>query len=174
MDSEQKAYYISKMKKAIIFHYLDDSLLREILEISSILKCNKNHRIISEGEISPYFFVVIEGSVNVFVKEAGGKEVFVCAIGEGDVFGEAGIFIKAKRTANVVGNENTTLLRIHRKDLIEFIKKEPSTGIKLLMIIIYGLLKKLRDANQELAFERKSNLNQEDIDDIVKNIIKED
>ena len=37
----------------------------------------------------------------------------------------------------------------------------------MLMIIIYSLLKKLRDANQELAFERKSDIDQNDIDSLV-------
>ena len=117
---------------------------------------------------------MLEGEVNVTVKETGGEEVFICAIDEGDVFGEAGIFIKARRTASVVSAANTTLLRVHRKDLLGFIRAHPSAGIKILMILIYNLLKKLRDANQEIAFERKSNLNQEDIDAITGDLLRDD
>ncbi len=43
----------------------------------------------------------------------------------------------------------------------------------MLLIIIYGLLRKLRESNQELAFERKSVIAQDDIDDIVESFMKE-
>ena len=173
MDDQQQDYYLSKMRKIIIFRYLDDEALHEVLRISNILNYQANDRIISEGETSPYFFAVLGGCVNVSVKKAQDKEIFICTIGEGEVFGEAGIFLTVKRTANVVSTENTTILRIHRKDIIAFIKKRPAAGTKFLMIIIYSLLKKLRDANQEIAFERKSDIVQEDIDSIVDNLMKE-
>ena len=173
MKAEQKAAYLSSLKKVIVFRFLDESLLSEILGISKIRKYEEGDKIISEGEISQYLYTVLSGCVNVSVKEASGKEVFICAIGEGDVFGEAGIFIKAKRTANVISTEDTTILEIDRKDLLNFMKKQPIAGIKMLMIIIYSLLKKLREANQELAFERKTFIDQEDIDSIVEDIIKE-
>ena len=174
MSSDQKSYYLSKLRKAIIFRYLKDDTLLKILDIAHIVKYKPNDKIISEGEVSPYMFAILEGSVNVSVREAGGKEVFICATGEGEVFGEAGIFLKAKRTANIVSTDNTTMLRIQRQDLLEFIKNQPSSGIKILMIMIYGLLKKLRDANQEIAFERKTNLDQDDIDAIAENLIMRD
>jgi CRP-like cAMP-binding protein len=173
MDDKQRAYYLSKMRKVLIFRYLEDGALIRILQISNIISYKKNDYIISEGETSPYLFAVLEGSINVSVKKEEGKDIFICMIGEGEVFGEAGIFLTVKRTANVISTENTTILRIHRKDLLDFIKQQPTAGIKLLMIIIYSLLKKLRDANQELAFERKADIEQEDIDLIVQNLMKE-
>ena len=65
------------------------------------------------------------------------------------------------------------ILRLHRKDLLTFIGKDPAAGIKVLMIIIYGLLKKLRESNQELAYERKNDGEQEDIDALVESLIKD-
>jgi CRP/FNR family cyclic AMP-dependent transcriptional regulator len=170
MKEPKPSYYLEKLKQAVIFRFLDDELLIRLLDISYIVKYKKDDVIISEGETSPYFFAVLEGSVNVSVKEAGGEDVFICAIDDGDVFGEAGIFLKTKRTASVISVANTTLLRIDRKDLLDFIKAHPSAGIKILMIIIYKMLKKLRDANQEIAFEKKASLSQADIDAISRDL----
>ena len=36
------------------------------------------------------------------------------------------------------------------------------------MNIIYGMLRKLREANQELAFERRDDFKQDDIDSLIK------
>jgi CRP/FNR family cyclic AMP-dependent transcriptional regulator len=173
MPEEQYDYYLSKLRKILIFRYLNDEALRDILKIANIVKYKTDDRIISEGEMSPYFYAVLEGNVNVSVQKGESKEVFLSLIGEGEVFGEAGIFLKVRRTANVISSDNSTILRVHRKDLLDFIRKQPSSGIKILMIVIYSLLKKLRESNQELAFERKSNLSQDDIDGIVDDLMKQ-
>jgi hypothetical protein len=59
------------------------------------------------------------------------------------------------------------LFRLTRQELIRFIKKYPTTGNKILMVVIYSLLNKLREANQELAFERRVDVGQADVDSIV-------
>ena len=160
-----------KLRKSLLFRYLDDNALMEILALSEIVRYGADERIISEGEVNPYLYIVLDGTVNVLVEEHSGKEVYVGVIGEGDVFGEAGIFLSVKRTANIVSADDTSILRISRDGLHEFIYKFPSSGVKMLLIIIYGLLRKLRESNQELAFERKSVIGQDDIDDIVESFM---
>ncbi len=171
MVGKEKSYYLSKLKKSMVFRFLSDNALNEILKIAQILKYKTDELVISEGEMSPYLFSVLEGSVSVSVRKKDDKDVFICVIGEGDVFGEAAMFLKAKRTASVVCTGNTTLLRINRQDFFNFLKANSSAGIKILLIIIYSMLHKLRDANQELAFERQSVLEQEDIDDLVESVM---
>ena len=162
----------TQLRKSMLFKYLDDAALKEVLAVADIVHYKADDRIISEGEVSSYLYTVLDGTVNVLVKEQSGKEVYVGILGEGDVFGEAGIFLSVKRTANIVSSENTVLLRITRDALLEFIHKFPGAGVKMLLIIIYGLLRKLRESNQELAFERKSVMGQDDIDDIVESFMK--
>lgn len=162
----------AQLRKSMLFKYLDDDVLKEVLAVADIVHYKADDRIISEGEVSSYLYTVLEGTVNVLVKEQSGKEVYIGVIGEGDIFGEAGIFLSVKRTANIVSSENTVLLRITRDALLEFIHKYPGAGVKMLLIIIYSLLRKLRESNQELAFERKSVMDQDDIDNIVENFMK--
>jgi CRP/FNR family transcriptional regulator, cyclic AMP receptor protein len=127
--------------------------------------------IIKEGEISPDFFVVISGGVNVMVRE-NDKDVFICMIGEGEIFGEAGIFARVKRTASVTAADKTSLLRLTREGFLSFVRSRSSAGVKILMIIVYSLLKKLRGVNQELAYERKFDVEQDDIDAIISEIVQ--
>ncbi len=162
----------AQLRKSMLFKYLDDAVLKQLLAVADIVHYKADDRIISEGEISSYLYTVLEGTVNVLVKERTGKEVYIGVIGEGDIFGEAGIFLSVKRTANIVSSNNTVLLRLSRDALLEFIHKYPGAGVKMLLIIIYSLLRKLRESNQELAFERKSEIGQEDIDDIVEQFMK--
>jgi CRP/FNR family cyclic AMP-dependent transcriptional regulator len=172
MRVPQREKYLPRLKDFAVFKYFTDDALKEFFERSEILSFKSGEGIIAEGEKSAYFYAVLEGTVNVTVRNEA-KEVFISIAGEGEVFGEAGIFLNVKRTANVTASTDSVLLRIHRPDLLSFIKERPSDGIKFLMIIIYSLLRKLRDANQELAFERKSDIVQDDIDTMVKEIMTE-
>lgn len=172
MTANEKDQFIPKMKKSMMFRYLEEHALRDILSVADVMCLEEGERIITEGEVSPYFYLVLSGCVNVLVNEAEGKEVFISAIGEGECFGEAGIFLTMKRTAHVVSTENTTVLRMHREKLLQFIKRQPGSGIKMLMVVIYGLLKKLRSVNQELAFERKTDIEQDDIDSLVDDLLR--
>jgi len=171
MDKENKEKYLEDVSKLLLFKFLSYEEKKELLNLSDIIHYKASDKIISEGEIQPYLFGIIKGTVNIIVNEKENKNVFISSIGEGDVFGEAGIFMKVKRTANVVSTENTIILRVHRDKMLHFIKKHKSAGIQILMLIIYSLLRKLREANQEIAFERKSDVTQDDIDSIIEDFV---
>jgi CRP/FNR family cyclic AMP-dependent transcriptional regulator len=172
MQGLKKEEYSAKLAKIVMFKYFSPEAMREIQAKSEILSFSEGEPIIAQGDKNPYFYAVLKGTVNVTVREKE-KEVFVSAIGEGEVFGEAGIFLNVERTANVVSAADSVIMRIGRDDLLSFIKARPSDGIKLLMIIVYTLLKKLRNADLELAFERKGDSGQDEIDSMVKQIMAE-
>jgi CRP/FNR family cyclic AMP-dependent transcriptional regulator len=163
-----------KLGKVVIFRYLSEEELEHIINVSEMIEVEAGVPIVSEGTANQDLFVVMAGCVNVTTAGDADREVFISALGEGDVFGEAGIFLTVRRTANVVSAEKTNLLRIQRKSLLGFFKEYPSAGIKLLMILVYSLLKKLRGSNQELAFERKGDIQQDDIDALVDSLMKDD
>jgi CRP-like cAMP-binding protein len=161
------------LRRINTFRFLSESELASLLDRSSVLRYTSEEIIIEEGEVSPYFFGIVEGTLSVSVAEPGGKHVFVSALGPGDVFGEAGIFIKVKRTARVSAQSDAVVVRFHRQDIIDFIRKFPEAGNKIMFVIVFGLLRKLKSMNQELAYERKSEMVQDDIDSLMDNFFKE-
>ncbi|MBN2618143.1 MAG: cyclic nucleotide-binding domain-containing protein [Spirochaetales bacterium] len=96
----------------------------------------------------------------------------MCTLGASEIFGEAGIFLNLERTANVVALDDSVILKINREPMLRFVKKNPIASNKIFMIMIYSLLQKLKEANRELAYERKSDYNQADIDDLINNLIR--
>lgn len=161
----------NEVRKIMTFRYLTDIELNRLLEVGDIAEYDLEEPIVQEGQVDQHFFGILEGTVSVSVQEQEGKEVFVCSLGPGEVFGEAGFFLKIKRTASVTALGKTTVLRLARKDLTALIREFPAAGNKFLLITIYGLLRKLRMANQELAYERKSDMNQEDVDDLINGLL---
>jgi len=165
--------YLDKIKKIATFQYLTDDQFQKIQPSFEIIIYEEGEPIISQGEISQHLFAVIDGRVHVSYKEAGDKEILICDIHEGEVFGEAGIFMSEKRMANVIGAVKTIALRIPRREMISFIRQEPHAGNKILMLIIYSLLNKLRIANEELAFEKQSEINMAYMDNIIRDFMNE-
>lgn len=173
---KDKSEYISKIENIITFKFLDRKEINEILNASSICIFENGEKIVTQGTIDRSFYAIIDGAVQVCVDNDKNTDepVYISTIGCGEVFGEAGIFLRVKRTANVVSLGVSILLKIEREAMMQFIKHNPAAGNKILMIIIYSLLKKLKEANQELAYERKLDASQDDIDVLVHDfMIKE-
>jgi CRP/FNR family cyclic AMP-dependent transcriptional regulator len=165
--------FLKIVSQVIVFKYLKPEEVKKIIAISRFFSYGRDEKIIAKGELSHNFCAVMEGTVHVVVPEKATGSVFISSIGEGDVFGEAGIFLNVKRTADVVSADDSVILSITREDIIGFIKSNPEAGIKILMLIIYSLLRKLKEANIELAFERKADINQSDIDAMVDEVMRD-
>ncbi len=164
---------LPKLIKISTFRQLKGNELEELAKIVDIVTYKDEEVIVKEGSVSQYLYAVIEGNVTVKVRNAD-NEAYITMIGQGDIFGEAGIFVKVKRTANVISAGQTSILQIERQKLFNFIKTNSSAGITILMQIIYSMLKKLREVNQELAFERKDDFRQEEIDSLIESLREEE
>jgi CRP/FNR family transcriptional regulator, cyclic AMP receptor protein len=167
-----KSGLIDAVRGIATFRFLEEAEAIDLLEHSEALAFGEGEVVVEEGEVSPYFYGIAEGTVAVSLGEEG-KEVYVNSLGAGEVFGEAGLFMSVSRTATVRAQGSTVILRIHRSVLAGFLKRHPVAGNKMLIVFIYGLLRKLRLADQELAYERKSDASQEDVDAMVANIFGE-
>ncbi|MBN2048853.1 MAG: cyclic nucleotide-binding domain-containing protein [Spirochaetales bacterium] len=167
-----KEAHFNELEEIITFRFMSKTELYEMIAAGELLLYSDRERIITQGDTTQSFYAVVRGSVEVNVSESSGKDVYICTIGNGEVFGEAGIFMEVKRTANVVSLGDSIIFSLPRNKMIAFIRKHPVAGNKILMIIIYSLLKKLKEANQELAFERQSDVDQGDIDAIIKDFAK--
>ena len=161
-----------RIKDVISFRFLSDAEATRLCSYVEFVDVEEGELVVREGEVSPWFYGILSGTMSVEVSQ-GDASVFVCALGPGDIFGEAGIFISVPRTANVVASERGELVRIKREDMTRFIRENPLAGNKILMVIIHGLLRKLKAVNHELAFERRADLDQEDIDAMMKNLMEE-
>ena len=159
------------LANTLLYRYINRTHRDEFFESWEPISFPEGSYIVTEGDESDHVFMVLDGQVSVSVKEPDDTEVYISTIGAGEIFGEAGIFLKTARTANIVSQGDTRVLRIHRDKLLSFIKKDPSTGVKVMMIIVFGLLKKLRENNQELAYERLGDSGQEDIDALVESML---
>lgn len=162
--------YFSHIQKILVFRNLSAEAAAWLMDKAEFLSFEPREVIVAEGDLSPSFFSVIAGTVYVSV-EREGQEVYFNTLGEGEIFGEAAMFLKAPRTASVIAADDAVLMKVTRFDLTEFLKIFPHEGNKFLLAVIYSILQKLRTTNQELAYERQVDAKQDDVDSLVAEML---
>lgn len=171
LQFEDTKHLLSKLSTIGLFHNLTNNEKKELLKICKVVQYKPGEKIISQGEAGASFYAVLSGTVNVTtIDPCSGKEAFLSVIGEGEFFGEAGIFRENKRTANVSAATTTEILRIKRSDFLNFVSKFNAAGVKMLMYFIDGLLRKLSDSNKELAFQRREVMDQNALDQLLQSM----
>ncbi len=96
------------MKKLEFFQGFPDAEIWEIIRASSWHDYQNSDEIIIEGELDDCFYILVSGKVDV--KKANKT---IRTLGMGDCFGEMGYLAKTKRTATIVAEESTSLLKVN-------------------------------------------------------------
>lgn len=158
--------YIRSIKP---FRFLTEDEMNELIDHSEVRQYTDEEIIIKQGERDTSLYAVMKGSVKVTVDNPT-DTAYICTLGAAEVFGEAGIFLNMERTANVIAMDDAIILYIDREPLLKFIKNNPRASNKVFMIMVYSLLQKLKESNRELAYERKSDYDQDDIDSLINSL----
>ncbi|OQY32400.1 MAG: hypothetical protein B6241_11270 [Spirochaetaceae bacterium 4572_59] len=114
-----------RIKKVMPFRFMDPAPSDFLLERSEILLFDKGEVIIRQGEVNQSFYSIVEGNISVSINNENGKDSYICSIGKGEVFGEAGMFLKVPRTANVVCSDVTQVVMIPRISILKLIREFP-------------------------------------------------
>ena len=158
--------WIETIEGQTLFKYLIPEARRDLRAKGAVVAFAENELIVAEGDLSPSFFIVLDGTVQVHVRQED-KDVYICSLGASSLFGEASLFSRKLRTASVSSIDGAVIFKLTRYDVMTFLRAWPAEGNKVLLFLINGLMKKLREANQELAFERRADSNQLDVDALI-------
>ncbi len=170
---EEVKEFMPKIRRIRAFRYLNDLELRALLAISEVVAYSQGAKIVTQGKTGSHLYAVISGSADVSVSELQEGEIVISNLVEGDTFGEAAMFLKEERTASVSAAEDSVMMSIPRKNLMNFFKSNSEAGVKILMVIVFNLLTKLANANQEIAFEKQGDLDFDYVDTLVQDFMDE-
>jgi len=170
---EEVQEYMPRIRRIKAFRYLNEVELKSLLAIAEVIAYEKGAKIVTQGQTGNHFYAVVAGSADVSVSELQEGEIVISNLVEGDTFGEAAMFLKEERTASVTAAENSVMMSIARKNLMNFFKANSQAGVKILMVIVFSLLTKLSNANQEIAFEKQGDLDFDYVDTLVQDFMEE-
>jgi len=96
-----------------------------------------------EGEEGDKMYIIHQGKVRVF-RTIKGIERTIAVLEKGDFFGEMAILTKRPRSASIEVIEDSILIELTEKQLLDFIKEEPAIALKMLSV----MAKRLENSNK--------------------------
>ncbi len=106
----------------------------------------KNTIIISEGDSSDSFYVVVSGKLKVFLSDSEGKEIIINMLKDGDYFGELALLDDEPRSASVMTLEDSKLALISKSAFQDCLTANPAMALG----IIRGLTARLRNLTENV------------------------
>ncbi len=111
---------------------IQDDAVRTLMQIATPKKFQASQYICYEGQPGNEMYIILKGSVGVFVSNAVGKQTEVSRIMAGDFFGEMAIFDNLPRSASCIALEDVVCVAIDKSRLTKFITACPDMTINLL------------------------------------------
>ena len=139
------------LKAVSIFQKLNDAELDQLTRIARQESFAPEKVIFFEGDRSDSLYVILAGSVRVFVTSDEGKEKVINTLGKGGFFGEIAMLDGEPRSASVVANEETTMLAIGHRDFRAFCDRQPEVLWKVLATLT-DRIRKIGDELLDMSF----------------------
>lgn len=102
--------------------------------------------IFRQGDQGSSLFVIEDGAVEIAYGE-GKARVILATLFTGQYFGELSLFDGTPRSATATATKPSSLLRLDRDDLVEFVNKNPQAALR----IIAEMSERLRQTNELMS-----------------------
>ncbi len=141
------------LKKTLFFSSIPEATRGEISRLLAEEKIQKEDYVFFEGDSPEWLFIVREGRVKLVKHSDTGKDVILQIFVPGDMFGEVSLFDRRPYSASAQAMENSSVLKLSRKDFLLFFGRHPFIATDL----IAELGRQLREAHatiKSLAVDR--------------------
>ncbi len=145
-------YVTVKFKKTVleqsqIFQNLRHSEAKKVVLLGSIRKASAQERIFDQGEKGEEMFLILSGRVKVLLTTEQGREKILNTLEQGDLFGEMALLGEGTRSASVIAETDTELLRIDYNAIERVQRRNPGIASKLYMNIASVLSERIQVQN---------------------------
>jgi hypothetical protein len=115
-----------------IFANMDERQLASFLQYMEVLKLLPNASVFNKGEHGDAMFLVLQGELRARIM-VGGKESTLATMGVGECFGELAVIDESARSADVIANTETVLLKISSAALKRLFQEAPALAAPFLL-----------------------------------------
>lgn len=123
------------LRRNSLFAVLDDTEMEAMLEFAKVRRAAAEERIFVKGDPGDSLYVILRGRVAVQTESDEAKVMLLNILDTGSLFGEIAMLDGGERTATVVAQEATELLRIDRRDFMPFLLQRPDLCVRLMTVL---------------------------------------
>ena len=136
--------HIELLRRNPIFAHLDERSLLELYRRMTVKHWHGGSIIMGQNEMGDALYVLLQGQARVVLFGENGREMTLCTLKPGEIFGEMSLFDGKPRSANVVAEKDSALLVLEREAFLGHLRQHPETAIRLLG----EMAQRLRRANE--------------------------
>lgn len=145
------------LSQSSLFKLLDPGELQDLSRGLERSKYEAGQKVFSFGEPGDSLYVVIQGRIELFVKDTTGSKIILTVCGPGEVFGELSLFDGGARTASAIALEDAELFILDRTELLGFLRRHPDAALDLLAT----MGQRIRSTDEILRHRVARNINEE-------------
>jgi CRP/FNR family cyclic AMP-dependent transcriptional regulator len=136
----------SQLRDLDLFQGLSGDQLAQLNQLLRASNVSAGTHFITADQPGDVVYVLLEGTVKIYVSRADGREVILAFLGPGDTVGEMSLVDSAGRSANVVTTEPSRLLSMDRASFQSCLRGMAPLANNLVRLLSH----RLRFANEQI------------------------
>ncbi|MBD3223508.1 MAG: cyclic nucleotide-binding domain-containing protein [Caldithrix sp.] len=143
---------IDSLKNVPLFKNLNQEILTDLGQKLELIKYNQGDRIIRQGDLGNYLYIIKEGQAKVVAEmDLSNEETLLSRLSKDDYFGEMALLTGEPRSASVIAESDIELLRLAKTEFDLLLLKEPTITLSMTHMLSQRLRltdKKLHEIEQ--------------------------
>ena len=136
----------SLLQRVALFRNMPPEMLRQLATHLQQVSFRAGRDIFHEGDPGSAMFIVLSGTVRIYIPSAGGRDVVLAVHRDGDIFGEMALLDNGPRSASAQTIDPAQMLRLNASDFDSVLDEHPEAA----RAIIEVLVERLRQTNQSI------------------------
>ncbi len=137
------------LRRVKILGEMNDQQLGRFANFMEVENARQFHTIVKQGDPGDAMYLILEGELRVR-QMIGGKETVLVTLNAGEFFGDISLFDHGPRSADVVANANSVLLKVSASNLQKMVQEAPELATPFLVAICKTLTARIRADNKRL------------------------
>jgi CRP/FNR family transcriptional regulator, cyclic AMP receptor protein len=142
------------LKQCVLFKDLSHDEIQKLQSIARIQKFTKDSIIFNRGDLGRSLYLILQGSVRVSVILDDIGEEILAMLKDGSHFGEMALVDEGPRSATVIAQDDTILLRLDKDEFEKVMISDRDMELKILRNMVRAFSSRIRDTDQSLTFLR--------------------
>lgn len=123
-------------KATTLFEGLTHEQLEGLVSSSALRKFKKNALVVNQGDKTDSLYIIIEGTVDVFLQNESGKEIIINTLVAPDSFGELAPLGQIPRQASIITKTKCVFSVISKQVFMESLLVNPTVSMKIIELLV--------------------------------------
>ncbi len=137
------------LRRVKILSEMTDQQLGRFAQFMEVEHARQFHTIVKQGDPGDSMYLILEGELRVR-QMIGGKETVLVTLLAGEFFGDISLFDHGPRSADVVANSPSVLLKVSATNFQRLVREAPELATPFLVAVCKTLTARIRADNRRL------------------------